>query len=130
MASSRSESFPGLSSVQDSIRGLRSEGEKVFSQGLKEAQKLIGKDRQKVFKDWTGWAKAVRKDIHKRADGALKSLRSQADKLRSDLDSRARKSIEPIIRRLSLPTKHEVDQLAKRLSSLEKKVDQLLSARP
>lgn len=127
MASSRNASFPNLSSVQDSIRGLRSEGEKVFTRALEEVETLIGDEPRKAVRHWVDQAAAVRKDVEKRADKTLRSMRARAEKLRCDID--ARKALEPIARRLSLPTKHEVDRLAKRLSSLEKKVDQLLRAR-
>jgi Poly(hydroxyalcanoate) granule associated protein (phasin) len=125
----KTATFPNLGRVQDSIRDLQIEGEKLFARGLDEATKLIGKDQRKALDAFLGRAKAIRKDIEKRTEKALKRLKSRTDKLLSQLDSQAKKGVEPIVRRLSLPTKHDVERLAKRLSSLEKKVDELLEAR-
>jgi poly(hydroxyalkanoate) granule-associated protein len=125
----RPASFPSFASVQDSIRALQTEGEKLFTRGLKEATQLLGKDQRRALDDLLGRAKAIRKDIQKRTEKALKTLQSRTEKLLSRLDSQAKKRIEAIVLRLSLPTKHEVEQLAKRLSALEKKVDELVGAR-
>jgi len=125
----KTATFPNLARVQDSIRDLQIEGERLFTRGLEEATKLIGKDQRKALDGFLSRAKATGKDIEKRTEKALKRLKSRTEKLLSQLDSQAKKGVEPIVRRLSLPTKYEVERLAKRLSSLEKKVDELLGAR-
>jgi len=56
---------------------------------------------------------------------ALKTLEARAEKVYA----RVEKQVEPLVRRLSLPTKHEVELLAKRLGSLEKKVEELLNGK-
>jgi poly(hydroxyalkanoate) granule-associated protein len=121
----KSATFPGLAQVQESIRNFQSDSEKLFDRALKEAGKLISKDQRKVIDGLLEQAKAIREDIQKRSEKALKAVGARVEKILSQLGKR----LNPLVRRLSLPSRHEVELLAKRLSSLEKKVDELASAR-
>ena len=125
----KSATFPGLAQVQESIRNFQSESEKFFARARKEAGKLITKDQRKIIDGLVEQAKAIRDDIQKRTEKALKTVEARAEKILSQLDAQAKKHLSPLVRRLSLPSRHEVEQLAKRLSSLEKKVEELASAR-
>lgn len=126
--SSKAATFPQLAQVQKSIRDLQSEGEKLFTRARKEVSNLMSKDHRKILDNLLNQAKAIRDDIQKRTEKALKMLESRAEKILSQIESQAKNRVDPWVRRLSLPSKHEVELLAKRLSSLEKKVDALLNA--
>ena len=125
----KAATFPRLAQVQDSIRSLQSEGEKLLTRIRKEAGKLVSKDQRKAIDNLISQAKAIRNDIQKRSEKAIKMLESRAEKLYAQIEAQTKKRIDPLVRRLSLPTKHEVEQLAKRLSSLEKKVGELLDSK-
>jgi poly(hydroxyalkanoate) granule-associated protein len=125
----KAATFPRLAQVQDSIRNLQSEGEKLLTRIRKEAGKLVSKDQRKAIDNLISQAKAIRNDIQKRSEKAIKMLESRAEKLYAQIEAQTKKRIDPLVRRLSLPTKHEVEQLAKRLSSLEKKVGDLLDSK-
>ena len=125
----KAATFPRLAQVQDSIRNLQSEGEKLLTRIRKEAGKLVSKDQRKAIDSLIAQANSIRKDIQKRSEKALKTLESRAEKLYAQIEAQTKKRIDPLVRRLSLPTKHEVEQLAKRLSSLEKKVGELLDSK-
>ena len=125
----KAATFPRLAQVQDSIRNLQSEGEKLLTRIRKEAGKLVSKDQRKAIDNLISQAKAIRNDIQKRSEKAIKMLESRAEKLYAQIESQTKKRIDPLVRRLSLPTKHEVEQLAKRLPSLEKKVGELLDSK-
>jgi poly(hydroxyalkanoate) granule-associated protein len=125
----KAATFPGIAQVQESIRSFQAESEKLFARARKEAGKLISKDQRKVIDGLLDKASAMRDDIQKRAERALKAFSSRAGKIFSELEAQAKKRLNPLVRRLSLPSRHEVELLAKRLSSLEKKVDELASAR-
>ena len=127
--SSKAATFPGLAQVQKSIRDLQSEGEKLFARARKEASKLISKDQRKILDNLLDQAKAIRNDIQKRTEKALKTLESRAEKILSQIESQTKNRVDSWVRRLSLPSKHEVELLAMRLSSLEKKVDDLVTAK-
>ena len=70
----KAATFPGLDQVQKSIRNLQSEGEKLFTRARKEASKLISKDQRKILDNLLDQAKAIRNDIQKRTEQALKTL--------------------------------------------------------
>ena len=125
----KAATFPRLAQVQDSIRNLQSEGEKLLTRIRKEAGKLVSKDQRKAIDNLISQAKAIRNDIQKRSEKAIKVLESRAEKLYAQIEAQTKKRIDPLVRRLSLPTKHEVEQLATRLSSLEKKVGELLDSK-
>ncbi len=125
----KAATFPGLAQVQETIRSFQSESEKLFARARKEASKLISRDQRKVIDSLLDQANAIREDIQKRTEKALKGFSSRAWKIFSQLEAEAKKRLNPLVRRLSLPSRHEVELLAKRLSSLEKKVDELAGAR-
>lgn len=125
----KTATFPRFTQVQDSIRGLQAEGEKLLARVRKEAGKLVSKDQRKAIDSLLAQAKSIRNDVQRRTEKALKTLEARAEKIYGQIESQAKKRIEPLVRRLSLPTKREVEQLAKRLSSLEKKVEDLLSSK-
>jgi polyhydroxyalkanoate synthesis regulator phasin len=125
----KATTFPGLNQVQESIRTLQSESEKLFARARREAGKLIGKDQRKALENLFDQVKAIRDDIQERTEKTLRTLWTGAEKILSQIESKAKMRLDPIVRRMSLPSKYEVELLAKRLSSLEKKVDELVNAK-
>ena len=117
--------FPRFGQVQESLKGLQAEGEKLVARVRKEAGKLVSKDQQKAIDNLLSQAKALRTDLQKRTEKALKTVEARAEKVYSQVEKR----VEPLVRRLTLPTRHDLELLSKRLASLEKKVDELLSHR-
>ena len=126
----KTASFPGVTLVQDSIRTIQSEGQKLIDRARKEANGLIGKNRRKALDQLLSQAKSIRTDLQKRTTKAIKAIEGRAEAVISRIETETHKRIEPLVHRLSLSSKRDVDQLAKRLSSLEKKVDELLSSKP
>ena len=125
----KAATFPGLAQVQESIRNFQAESEKLLARARKEAGKLIGKDQRKLIESFLDQAMAIRDDIRKRTEKALKAFGTGAEKILSQIGAQTKKRLDPMVRRLSLPSRHEVELLAKRLSALEKKVDELADAK-
>jgi len=125
----KAATFPGLAQVQESIRNFQAESEKLLARARKEAGKLIGKDQRKLIESFFEQATAIRDDIRKRTEKALKEFGTRVEKILSQIGAQTKKRLDPLVRRLSLPSRHEVELLAKRLSSLEKKVDELAGAK-
>ncbi len=122
--------FLPFAQVQDSIRSLQSGAEHLLEGLRKEASKLLGgKDRRKTIDSLLSEAKALPTDLQKKVLKALKTLETRADQLLSEAQSHAKKRVGWMANRFSLPSKHEVGLLAKRLSSLEKKVEDMLNAK-
>jgi len=122
----KTATFPRLAQVQESLKGLQKEGEKLVARIRKEAGNLVSKDQRKAIDSLVAQAKSIRNDVQKRTEKALRTLETRAEKIYSDIEKR----VEPVVRRLSLvPTKLEVQALAKRLGALEKKVEDLVSSK-
>jgi hypothetical protein len=125
----KTTAFPRFAQVQQSLKGLQNEGEKLITRIRKEAAKLVSKDQRKAIDSLVSQAKAIRADVQKRTEKALKSLETRAEKVYARVESEARKRVEPLVRRLPLPSKHDLELLAKRLSSLEKKVEEIINSK-
>jgi polyhydroxyalkanoate synthesis regulator phasin len=125
----KSAAYPAFGHLQDSFRSLQSRAEDILERVRKEAGKLTGKERHKAIEHLLNQAKTLPADLQKRAAKALKILEARASNALSEVRTQTSKRLDPLVSRLSIPSKHEVDLLAKRLSSLEKKVEDLLGAR-
>ncbi|MGH7819959.1 MAG: phasin family protein [Candidatus Binatia bacterium] len=121
----KSTAMKGLEQVQSSIRDLQREGEKFLGRMRKEAVNLVPKEQRKRLEDLVAQATRIRNDVQKRAEKALKDLESRAEKLFRQLEARAEKRIEPLVRRLNVPSRSEIDSLARRVSSLERRLDEI-----
>jgi polyhydroxyalkanoate synthesis regulator phasin len=125
----KTAAFPRLAQVQESLKVLQAEGEKLVARVRKEAGKLISKDQRKLFDSLVSQAQAIRVDIQKRTDKALKTIESRTEKVYARVESEAKKRIDPLVRRLTVATRHDIEILAKRLTALEKKIEELSSSK-
>ena len=67
----------------------------------------------------------MRGDLQKRAERAVKDLEERRQSIVAAIEKQAGKSVEPIVRSLNLPTRDEVEKLKKRLTQLEKRLDEM-----
>jgi polyhydroxyalkanoate synthesis regulator phasin len=125
----KSAAYPSFAQLQASVRRLQSSAEEILERVVKEAGKLAGKDRRKAIEHLLSQAKALPADLQKRAAKALKTLEARTSNALSEIRTQTSLRLDPLVSRFSMPSKHEVDLLAKRLSALEKKVEDLLGAR-
>jgi poly(hydroxyalkanoate) granule-associated protein len=126
---SKTTAFPALAQLQDSVRSLQSGAEELLDRVRKEAGKLAGKDQRKAIEHLLSQAKSFPADFQKRATKTLKSVAGRALNALSQIRTQSSKRLDPLLSHLSIPSRHEVEQLAKRLSSLEKKVEDLMGPR-
>ena len=129
MATKSTATFPAFAQLQDSVHGLKTRAGELIERARKEAGKWTGKDGRKKIDQFLNQAQAFPTDLQKRAAKALKSLEARASEVLTDIRTQASKRLDPLMSRFSIPSKHEVELLGRRLSSLEKKVEDLLSAR-
>ncbi len=123
----KTATFPGLDLVQESIRSIQAEAQKLVDRARKEANGLIGKNRRKTLDQLVAKAKSTRTDLQKRTKKVIKDLGNRASTVASRIETEATKRIEPLAHLLTLSSRRDVQQLSKRLASLEKKVDELLT---
>src|SRR5262245_45355576 len=112
----KSAAYPAFAQLQDSVRSLQSGAEELLERVRKEAGKLVGKDRGKTIEHLLSRGKSFPTDLQKRAAKALRSLGARAANAISEVQTQASKRLDPLVSRLSIPSKHEVELLAKRLS--------------
>ena len=125
----KSAAFPAFAQFQDSVRSLQSGVEELLERVRKEAGKLARKDQYKTIEHLLSRARSFPTDLQKRATKTMKSFTARTSNTVSQVRAQASKRLDPLLSRLSIPSKHEVEQLAKRLSSLEKKVEELMGTR-
>jgi polyhydroxyalkanoate synthesis regulator phasin len=118
-----------LEQVQDTIKRVQAEGERVVGRIRKDAGELLVKNREQAVKDLLAQAQKLRGDIQKRAERAVKDLEGRGQRLVAMIEKQAEKSVEPIVRGLNLPTREEMDKLKKRMSQLEKRLDEIAGSK-
>ncbi len=124
----KSAPFPVFGYVQDSVCSLQKGVQGLFDSLREEAGKLTGREWREDLDNLVAQVKALPTDIQKRAGKAFKSFEKNTSRLFSEVQTRAGKQLQPVVSRLSLPSKHEVELLAKRLAALEKRVEALHKA--
>jgi 2-succinyl-5-enolpyruvyl-6-hydroxy-3-cyclohexene-1-carboxylate synthase len=103
----------------------------------KRAADMLPKSSRRQLDDTVDRLQKVRKDTEKRLQKARKDLDKQVASVRKDVDKRtrgvvgtiereARKQIEALYKRLNLPVQSDINSLKRRLTGIERKLDQLL----
>jgi DNA anti-recombination protein RmuC len=111
-----------LTALQDRMTRLQKDAEMLLRKTQKQAASLITKDQRKALDRLLGQATRLRDDLEKRADRAAKDLEARAERVRMTLEKEVSKRIDPLLRRLDLPTRKEIQALTKRVSQLERSV--------
>ena len=111
-----------LSRLQGSMKRLQKDAEALLRRTQKQATSLISKDQRRAVDRLLGQATRLRDDLEKRAERATKDLEARAERFLATLEKEAAKRVEPLLRRLDLPSRHEVQTLARRLNQLESRL--------
>jgi DNA anti-recombination protein RmuC len=117
--SAKKGSGHALTSLQDRMARLQKDAEALLRRTQKQAASLIGKDQRKALDRLLGQATRLRDDLERRAERAAKDLEARAERVRLTLEKEVSKRMEPILRRLDLPSRKEIQALARRVSHLE-----------
>ena len=115
--------------VQDTLKRVQTEGERVVGRIRKDAGELLSKNRQKAVEDLLAQAQKLRGDFQKRAERAVKDLEERGQRIVALIEKQAGKGVDPIIRGLNLPTRDEIEKLKKRMTQLEKRLDEISSSK-
>jgi len=118
-----------LEQVQDTLKRVQAEGERVVGRIRKDAGQLLSADRQKAVQDLLKQAQKVRGDLQKRAERAVKELEERGQKIVALIEKQAGKGVEPIVRGLNLPSRDEMEKLKKRMAQLEKRLDEIAGSK-
>lgn len=129
-AKSLDDSTPPLAALQDRMTRLQTDAEALLRKTQKQAANLIGKDQRRALDRLLGQATRLRDDLEKRAERAAKDLEARAERVRLTLEKEVSKRMEPLLRRLDLPSRKEMQSLAKRISQIERALKPRKSAAP
>jgi polyhydroxyalkanoate synthesis regulator phasin len=112
-----------LPRLQSNMKRLQREAEGLLGRTRKQATQLISRDQRRALDRILSRAKKLRADLEKRAERASKTVESRAERLLATLDKETAKRLTPIVKRLDLPSRKEVQALSRRIGHLEKRME-------
>lgn len=111
-----------LARLRENMRQLQRDAERVLSRTRKQATGLISRDQKRALDRLMGEARRLRTDFEKRAQRAQKEVETRAERLLSGVESQLVKRLEPLLRRLDVPSRKEIQALARRVANMEKQL--------
>lgn len=115
-----SEPIEVLVRLQDSMSKLQRDTDALVKRTQRQATDFITRDQRKAVERLFKQAQRLRGDLEKRALRASKDIESRAERFLSTLEKETAKRLAPVLKRLDLPTRHEVQTLSQRVSELER----------
>ena len=115
-----SEPIEVLVRLQDSMNKLQRDTDALVKRTQKQATDFITRDQRKAVDRLFKQALRLRSDLEKRALRASKDIESRAERFLSTLEKETAKRLAPVLKRLDLPTREEVQTLTQRVSDLER----------
>jgi hypothetical protein len=109
-----------LAGLQERMGRLQKDAEALLRRTQKQAASLISKDQRKALDRLLGQATRLRDDMEKRAERAAKDLEARAERVRLTLEKEVSKRIEPLLRRLDVPSRKDLQSLVRRVNQLER----------
>lgn len=111
-----------LSRLQDNMRQLQRDTESILKRTRQRATHLITRDQKRALDRLFSQAQRLRTDLEKRAERASKDVEARAERFLLTLEKEAAKRLRPMLRRLDLPSRHELLNLSRRIGQLERRV--------
>jgi len=115
-----------LSGLQSNMKRLQREAQSLLGRTRKQATQLISRDQRRAVDRLFTQAKKLRTDLEKRAERASKDVEARAERFLATLEKGTTKRLAPLLKRLDLPSRSEINALSRRIGQLEKR----LRARP
>jgi hypothetical protein len=116
----KAEASQILPRLQRNMKRLQREAEGLLGRTRKQATQLISRDQRRALDRILSRAKKLRVDLEKRAERASRTVESRAERLLSTLERETAKRLAPIVKRLDLPSRKEIQALSRRIGHLEK----------
>lgn len=119
-----------LARLRSNMRQLQHDAEQLLSRTRKQASNLISRDQRRALDRLVGQARRLRSDFEKRAQRAQKEVETRTEKLLGTIEQQLLKRLDPVLRRLDLPTRKEVHALQRRIAHLEGRLKETSSGAP
>lgn len=120
-AASKADSTQILSRLQSNMKRLQRDAEGLLGRTRKQATQLISRDQRRALDRLFSQAKKLRTDLEKRAQRASKEVETRAERFLSTLEKETAKRVAPLLKRLDLPSRKEIEALSRRIGQLEKR---------
>jgi polyhydroxyalkanoate synthesis regulator phasin len=111
-----------LARLRDNMKRLQRDAETLLTRTRKQASSLISRDQKRALNRLLDQAKRLGGDFEKRAQRVQKDVEQRSEKLLASLEAQITQRLEPIVRRLDLPTRKEVQGLNRRIGQLERRL--------
>jgi poly(hydroxyalkanoate) granule-associated protein len=111
-----------LARLRGNMRRLQHDAEQLLARTRKQASNLISRDQRRALDRLVDQARRLRSDFEKRAQRAQKEVESRTEKLLGRIEQQLVKQLDPVLRRLDLPTRKEVHALQRRIAQLESRL--------
>ena len=121
-ASGKPQTPQVLSRLRGNMKRLQRDAEALLDRTRRQATDLISRDQRRAVDRLFSQAQRLRGDLEKRAQRASKDVESRAERFLSTLEKEAGKRLGPLLRRLDLPSRQEVNNLSRRLGQLERRL--------
>ena len=102
----------------------RARAEKMLRSAWKQALDALPPRPRKAVKDVTARLEKATTQLQRRRDRAFKEVNARRDRLVSDVEHRAAKVVKPLVRRLDVASRADVERLSKRINQLERQMHQ------
>jgi polyhydroxyalkanoate synthesis regulator phasin len=103
------------------LRQARARTEKLVNKTWKQALELLPAGPRKRVKTAAARVEKRATDLQKRGEWTLKNARKQGENLVSRVETRAVEAMKPIVRRLDIASRNDIERLSRRVAQLERR---------
>jgi poly(hydroxyalkanoate) granule associated protein phasin len=118
----KSEASQVVTRLQSNMKRLQREAEGLLGRTRKQATQLISRDQRRALDRIFSRARKLRTDLEKRAERASRAVESRAERFLSSLEKETARRLAPLVERLDLPSRREIEALSRRIGHLEKQM--------
>lgn len=103
------------------LRQARARTEKMVNRTWKQALDLLPPGPRKRVKAAVARVEKAATNLQKRGEKALKNARKQGENFIDRVETRAVEAAKPMVKRLDLASRHDVERLSRRVAQLERR---------
>ena len=110
-----------LQQLRANMRRLQHDAEGVLGRTQKRAAQLLSRDQKRAIDRLLAQARRLRADLEKRARRVTREVEARTQRFVSSVEKQATKQLKEFLKRLDLPSRHELDELSRRIGQIEKR---------
>ena len=110
-----------LQQLRANMRRLQHDAESVLGRTQQRAVQLLSRDQKRAIDQLLAQARRLRADLEKRARRVTREVEARTERFVSTVEKQATKQLQAFLTRLDLPSRHELDELSRRIGQIEKR---------